>query len=407
MIPGYVRKQAQTVAWRLDWMERTYGVDRLMAIHPTTVESWEWPRLTRQWNNLWTKRLSKHYADYLLVPEYSPEGRLHAHVVVVAKRDIRSGYDFEARERAKKRGAKARWRTGANSSLRTEMKRWNSGKYDHDTGHWMGSGVQLPYGFGYTRIEPVKSPGGFARYMAKYMTKGFAHRRPEDKGRRLIRCSHRVGKIKAPRIGVGAALWDAKLASFLALNGLPDADSLRSKVGKGWAWYFKEIIWGTPLHEYHDIEWDDLGGKRVLVFGTRVAVRDGEEIPYEWNGPGTVTCTQNAVVKRARLKDWEYRYEQRHSENLNWESDGTRRFVPEGPQVSEWGPERNGLVLRPDLCRTVRSSNLALKGGEPLQMSLGLNDTFWPRWTKAERRKESWMNRFQLRGCMPTEFGPP
>jgi hypothetical protein len=390
MIPGYVRKQAQTVAWRLDWMERTYGVDRLMAVHPTTVELWEWPRLTRQWNNLWTKRLSRHYADYLLVPEYSPEGRLHAHVVVVARRDIRSGYDFEARERAKKRGAKARWRTGANCALRTEMKRWNAGKFDHDTGHWMGDGVQLPYGFGYTRIEPVKSPGGFARYMAKYMTKGFAHRRPEDKGRRLIRCSQRVAKIKAPRIGVGVALWDAKLASFLALNELPDADSLRSKVGKGWAWYLKEIIWGTPLHEYHDIEWDDLGGKHVIVFGTRVAYRDGVALPYGWDGSGTVTCRYNSAVKRARFKDWDYVYEQHPSEDLNWESDGTRRFVPEGPQVSEWGPERNRLILRDDLRRAGASSLAEGTGCGLVQVSLGLDDPIRLRATKAERRRELW-----------------
>lgn len=100
MIPGHVRKQAQTVAWRLDWMERTYGVERLLAVHPTTVVPWEWCRFTRQWNNLWTKQLSRHYADCLLMPEYSPDDRLHGHAVLVAKRDVRSGYDFEARAAA-------------------------------------------------------------------------------------------------------------------------------------------------------------------------------------------------------------------------------------------------------------------------------------------------------------------
>jgi hypothetical protein len=141
VIPGHVRKQAQTVAWRLDWMQRTYGVERLLAVHLTTVEPWEWARLTRQWNNLWTKRLSRHYADYLLVPEYSPDGRLHAHAVLVAKRDIRTGYDFEAREAAKKRGPKARWRSGANRALRTEMDRWNAGRFDGVERRWTGKGV--------------------------------------------------------------------------------------------------------------------------------------------------------------------------------------------------------------------------------------------------------------------------
>jgi hypothetical protein len=401
MIPGYVRKQAQTVAWRLDWMERTYGVDRLLAVHPTTVEPWEWPRLTRQWNNLWTKRLSRHYAEYLLVPEYSPDGRLHAHAVLVARRDIRTGYDFEARQKAKSRGAKARWRTGANRALRAEMNRWSSGKFDQDTGRWMGGGVQLPYGFGYTRIEPVKSPGGFARYMAKYMTKSFEHRRPEDKGRRLIRCSRKVAKIKAPRVGVGVSLWDAKLASFLALNGLSDIGALRDKVGSRWGWHFKDIIWGTPLHEYRDIEWDDIGGKHVIVIGPKVAIRDGEEIPFDWNQAGTVTCSNNAIIICGCFKDWTYRYERKRSEDHLWEGDGTRRYVPEGPHVSEWGPERNGLVVRPDLKQKSVLISTAQSHRLFVQSSLKLEDTFRPNATIRERRQTSLTRRAERNADNP------
>jgi ubiquinone/menaquinone biosynthesis C-methylase UbiE len=371
-------------------MERTYGVERLLAVHPTTVEPWEWQTLTRQWNNLWTKCLSRHYDDYLLVPEYSPDERLHAHVVLVAKRDIRTGYDFAAREVAKKRGPKARWRSGANTCLKEEMKRWDSGKFDKEERRWTGKGVQLPYRFGYTRVEPVKNAVGFARYMAKYMTKGFEHRRPEDKGRRLIRCSQRIAKIRAPRVGVGVSLWDAKLASFLALNGLPNAAGLREKVGGRWAWYLRDVIWGTPLHEYHDIEWDDIGGKHVTIPGTRVAVRDGEEIPRVWAGLGTVKFTNNSVVKSACLNGWNYQFERRHSEEIMWESDGTRRFVLEGPQVSEFGPERNGLVVRPGW----RFNSIAALGLEFIpdfvQASLALDDSirFGP--TRAEVRKEGW-----------------
>jgi hypothetical protein len=390
VIPGYVRKQAQTVAWRLDWMERTYGIAHLLAVHLTTVNPWEWSRLTRQWNNLWTKVLSQHYEEYLLVPEYSPDGRLHAHAVLVAKSDVRTGYDFEAREAAKKRGPKARWRSGANLALKAEMARWNAGKFDENTRRWKGGGVQLAYGFGYTRIEPVKSPGGFARYMAKYMTKGFEHRRPEDKGRRLIRCSQRVAKIRAPRVGVGVSLWDAKLASFLSLNSMPDVEALRAKVGSKWAWHLKDVIWGTPLHEYKDIEWDDIGGRRVIVTGARLAIRDGEEIPYEWLGPGTVGCPQNAVIKQGRFKEWDYFYEQRPNEELMWEADGMRRYVHEGPHVNEWGPERNGLILRPDLQQIRFKTRMEASEAKLIQVSLNLDDSILCGPTKSERRMERW-----------------
>ena len=66
----------------------------------------------------------------------------------------------------------------------------------------------------------------------------------------------------------------------------------------------------------------------------------------EWHGPGTVTCRQNAIVKHARFKEWDYLHEERRSEEPAWEADGTRRFVPEGPLVSEWGPEKKcGLFV--------------------------------------------------------------
>jgi len=187
MLSPSARRQAKLVAHRIGWMVRTYGVERLLVVHLTTVEPWEWKRWCRQFNNLWSKKLSRRYLDYILVPELSPSGRLHGHAVFVTKVDIRTGYDWAARKLAKKRGPKARWRTGANPALRREMARWASGRQDPDTGALSGTGAQLAYGFGYTRCEPVENGTALAWYLSKYMSKGFAERTPEMKGRRLLR----------------------------------------------------------------------------------------------------------------------------------------------------------------------------------------------------------------------------
>ena len=346
MIPPYVKKQANTVAWRLDWMRRTYGVERLLAVHLTTVDPWDWARWYRQWNNLWKKRLVRHYAEYLLVPEFSPGGLLHAHAVLIAKADVRTGYDFEARERARKRGPKARWRTGANAGLRREMSRWSSGTWDDESRSWMGKGLQLPYGFGYTRVEPVKSPGGFARYMAKYMTKGFADRKSEDKGRRLIRCSKGAAAIQPPKVGVARWLWDQKLAAFLAVNKLPDFDALREKAGKRWAWDLKEVIWATPLRSYRTVRWTDLGERQVLVPAVRVAERDGHSFgPEPSDRPADAVSeinfdgTGSVILKHSQLREWAYLREVPSDWDAFRNADGTMRAPARLPELWSGGAE--------------------------------------------------------------------
>ena len=125
MIPPHVRKQANTVAWRLDWMGRTFGFDRLLVIHLTSAEPWGWDRWYRQWNNLWKKRLSRHYAEYLLVPEFSPKGLLHAHAVVVAKEDV-SGPAMTLKPGERQRNA-AQGHAGGQARIRHCGEKWGVG----------------------------------------------------------------------------------------------------------------------------------------------------------------------------------------------------------------------------------------------------------------------------------------
>ena len=103
-----------------------------------------------------------------------------------------------------------------------------------------------------------------------------------------------------------------------------------------------------------------------------------------------MTCRNSSIVKNGRLGDWEYRYERRTSEEGLWDADGCRRYVPEGPYVSEWGSSGNQLVLRPDAA-LLRTKAVGTEDDyDVTQGSLCLDDAVVLGPTKSERRKEKW-----------------
>src|ERR1022692_3920718 len=124
MLPNRIKRQGELVSRRVQWLARTYGINNLVIIHLTTTRGMTWERLYQQFNNLWSKRLKGVYLDYLLVPEFGEKkGRLHGHVVAALRDDVRTGFDFSARDRAKKRGRVSA--VGANDALRRELERWH------------------------------------------------------------------------------------------------------------------------------------------------------------------------------------------------------------------------------------------------------------------------------------------
>lgn len=122
----------------------------------------------RRFNSLRTNYLKHYYQHYIRVIERTKSGRIHYHLIVACKENIRRGLNF--------RQISNRNYSSANSHIRA---------------HWESLRANLPkYGFGRSELLPVKTNSkGLAKYCAKYIGKHINSRKEEDKGIRLCQTS--------------------------------------------------------------------------------------------------------------------------------------------------------------------------------------------------------------------------
>lgn len=154
----------------------------------------------RRFNSLRTNFLKKHYPNYIRVIERTKSGRIHYHLIVATKEDIRRGLNFQE---IAKRNYKS-----ANLSIRM---------------HWQRLRDNLDkYGFGRAELLPVKTNSkGLARYVAKYIGKHINNRQECDKGVRLCQTSidkrvfWKVATSHFSFLSKGSAEWRRKLALWV------------------------------------------------------------------------------------------------------------------------------------------------------------------------------------------------
>lgn len=154
----------------------------------------------RRFHSLRTNFLKRHLPEYVCVYERTKKGRIHFHLIVNTRVDIRRGLNF--REIAAGRYS------SANPALRKlwALLRENVHKY----------------GFGRTELLPVKTNSkGLARYVSKYISKHINSRLPEDKGYRLVRTSMdkksvwKVANSNFAFVSKGSKEWRRKLKKWV------------------------------------------------------------------------------------------------------------------------------------------------------------------------------------------------
>ncbi len=304
----YQKRFAQLVTWKVELLAKKYGVERLLVIHLTPREAWGHDEWARAFKGLLANVMSSAYSDYLLVMERGTKGgRLHGHLVVACKDDVRTGYDFAARAAAKKRGPGARWHTGANAALRKEMKRWDCGKWGKNERRWTGTGRQLAYGFGYTRVEPVVSGQALGYYLGGYMSKSLANRVAGDERRRLVRSSKGLNNFTVHFQFLNARAWmyRQRLASFCALNEISDLDELAKKAGRRWAYDLAPVIYGTPLRRWPTLRFYN-GRSAVTISAFMVAHMDGDTVHPDLKDADEIWTEAPNEVRWGWLNGWQY-----------------------------------------------------------------------------------------------------
>lgn len=174
------------------------------------------------------------YGEYVGVMERQKSGRIHYHLLVVLKADIRTGFDFDAIANQDYKSASA--------ALRSEWAFWRK--------------TAPAYGFGRTELLPIRSTTeAIAKYVGKYIAKHIEARHLEDKGVRLVRYSTgaRAGTTRFQFQSPGSSEWRRKLAIFAQIvqtthptRRVATLSDLTEVLGKRWAYHHREFILAIP-----------------------------------------------------------------------------------------------------------------------------------------------------------------
>ena len=239
-IPSWVRKSEFIIKSNVHAMIECYGLNLIGFLTLTFADDVQCHKeACKRFNSLATNVLNVRYVQWIRVSERQKSGRWHFHLVVVCKQDIRRGVDFAA---IAKRDYKS-----ASPALRAEWAFWRN--------------TSKPYGFGRSELLPVKKTGeALASYIAKYVSKGFAYRRRDDKGARLVSYSKgsRVCGSRFSFVGGKVKEWRLRCRLFLGhlyfryynqalLEGIPPPEpftyaDMPSLFGKRWAWRLRDKI---------------------------------------------------------------------------------------------------------------------------------------------------------------------
>lgn len=268
------KKSASALAWNVQCLAEKYGIERLGFLTLTFADNvQDYKQAQRRFNSLASHALRELYDGYIRVWERTKRGRIHYHLLVVCKEDIRTGFDFSA--------IAEQDYSSANAAIRQQWAWWRKNAKQ--------------YGFGRTELLPIKSTAeGIARYVGKYISKNVQQREERDKGSRLVEYSRgaRTASTRFNFVSEGSKQWRQKMAVFAAIVGhglglgRPAAfHELSAFLGSSWAYFHREFILGLPtdladlpdaLHLDNEAEeFDPLAG---LDFS-----QDKLEAFHEWN----------------------------------------------------------------------------------------------------------------------------
>ena len=221
ILKGGHKRMAQVVFLEIMALVSLYGIERIgfltltFADHVTNLR-----QAQRRFRSLRAHVIVKRYERAIVVWERHQSGRIHFHLVVVLKGDIRTGADFAAFNLKDYRSA--------NTALRAEWAFWR---------------VTCPkYRFGRHELMRIKSNAeGIARYVGKYIAKHIGQRLQEDKGARLVRfIGYQAGDRSASCLfswnSENAWLWRHKVEAFAKRHGVTDLDGMRRTFGPRWAY---------------------------------------------------------------------------------------------------------------------------------------------------------------------------
>jgi hypothetical protein len=226
------KKTAALLAWTIFALAVKYGIERMGMLTLTFADHVTEPKeAMRRLKSLIVGVLNPRYLAWVRVFERQESGRIHFHLIVVLKDDIKTGVDFMA--------FKAKDYRSASPALRSEWVFWRK--------------TAKLYRFGRTELLPVRSSAeAISRYVGKYISKHIGCREERDKGVRLAGFSKnaRVGSSRFAWATPGSWVWRRKLKIIAESLGVSEIAGMTSRFGARWAFHLREVVARFQLQEY-------------------------------------------------------------------------------------------------------------------------------------------------------------
>lgn len=226
------KRQRQAVQLEIAGMAQRWGFVRLGFLTGTFPDNVQTIReAQRRFNSMNTNAMRGRFEEWLTVVQRHKDGRVHLHLVVACKEDIRTGFDFEAVRR--------RDYSSASPYLRAEWKFWRD--------------YAPHFGFGRMELLPMRtSVERFAGYVARYVTRDGGVTRRNEKGARLVRYSKGFKRVVRGRFSwlddrekiKNVVLRQEKAFEVLRIRGETDAEF---RWGRGWRRHFNRLFYSHPI----------------------------------------------------------------------------------------------------------------------------------------------------------------
>ena len=227
LLTGYHKKVMAAIAFNVMMMVEKWGIENCLFLTLTFAEHITDPKeAEKRFHSLVTGVLDSsngRYLGWLAVLERHKSGRLHYHVLVACKGNVRGQINFAEIDDENYRSA--------NAFLRAEWAFWRkTGKL---------------YKFGRIEALPVKScSDAIARYVSKYISKHIDRREDRGKGVRLWKCSREVRKMGVRFMWESkrTRAWRAAVGRFAKAHGIRTPEALAREFGPKWAFHLGEHI---------------------------------------------------------------------------------------------------------------------------------------------------------------------
>lgn len=227
------RKSASALAWNVKYFAQKFGINNIGFLTLTFRDHVICHHAAqRRLNSLLSHVIKPRYGDYVGVMERQKSGRIHYHLLVNVRSDIKTGINFDQLANQDY--------SSASITLRDEWSFWRK--------------TAPKFRFGRTELLPVASnEEAIGRYVGKYIGKHMNARNKSDKGARLVRYSRgaRMASTRYQFLSDGSAHWRNKLKQFAHFisekhDVPPTMESLRKVLGPRWAHNHRDFILSLP-----------------------------------------------------------------------------------------------------------------------------------------------------------------